>query len=244
MRIGVKSGLQTVWNDGRGLYADGAGAEERFSQWTNGLMLYFDLVESGRRRELLRGLRGSDVARPDDLLQAFFLVGGLWKTGEQASALTQVEHNWGRVADRIGGTWSEKWDRGSGDEVPGPGYFLGSEVLGIRPASPGYETVEVAPQHAGMDRAEGTVPTCRGTIQVAWDVGESFHIHMTRSQIGRTNVRVPRRGQRFPTVTVNGEPVWRNEKFHPNSVARQVVSGEEEIVIVTEGCGPYDIEAG
>ena len=241
----VKQGLQGLWDAGRGLFIDGEETEDGFSQWTNGLMLYFDLVESAQQLErMLRGLRGTDVARPEDLLQAFFLVGGLWRSREQELALTHVDQHWGRVATREGGSWCEKWDRGTGNEVPGPEYYLGSEVLGVRPVSSGYETVEVAPQFAGIDRAEGAVPTCCGMVRVAWRVGETFRLRVERSQMGRTHLRIPRRDRRFPTVTVNGEPVWRNEKFHPNSVVREVVCEEDEVMLVTEGSGPYDIQAG
>ena len=52
-------------------------------------------------------------------------------------------------------------------------YELPAVTLGVRPASPGYETVRVAPVPGYLDHAEGTVHTLRGDVRVAWHRNES-----------------------------------------------------------------------
>ncbi len=47
-------------------------------------------------------------------------------------------------------------------------YELPSVTLGVRPASPGYETVEVIPVPGYLDHAAGTVHTPRGDVHVEW----------------------------------------------------------------------------
>lgn len=47
-------------------------------------------------------------------------------------------------------------------------YELPSVTLGVRPASPGYETVKVAPVQGYLDHAEGTVHTPCGDVHVEW----------------------------------------------------------------------------
>lgn len=47
-------------------------------------------------------------------------------------------------------------------------YEIPSVVLGVRPASPGYETIKVAPVAGYLDHAEGTVCTPHGDIHVRW----------------------------------------------------------------------------
>lgn len=47
-------------------------------------------------------------------------------------------------------------------------YELPSVTLGVRPASPGYETVKVAPVPGYLDHAEGTVHTPHGDVRVEW----------------------------------------------------------------------------
>ena len=232
--------MQKHWNDARGLFSDNGGSNGPFSQWTNGLMLYFDLADRRQCKSVAREMRGSDVARPIDLLQAYFVVGGLWQSGAQETALAQVEQHWGRLIPREGVTWAQK-SRDDEDEVPGPEYFLGSQVLGVRPAAIGYDVVEIAPQFGGLTWAEGLVSTRRGNVSVSWEAGETVRVLVGRSIAGRSRVRVPRGDRRFPTLTVNGETVWRNEKFHPNSSVREVISEGEAIVLGTEGTGPFEV---
>ena len=47
-------------------------------------------------------------------------------------------------------------------------YELPSAMLGVRPAAPGYEEIEVAPQPGLLQSASGTVCTPHGPISVAW----------------------------------------------------------------------------
>lgn len=47
-------------------------------------------------------------------------------------------------------------------------YELPSAILGVRPAAPGYEKVDIHPHTEFLDFAEGTVQTPKGTISVSW----------------------------------------------------------------------------
>ena len=49
-------------------------------------------------------------------------------------------------------------------------YELPSVVLGVRPASPGYERLLVAPQPGYLTNASGTVHTPHGNVQVSWSL--------------------------------------------------------------------------
>ena len=48
----------------------------------------------------------------------------------------------------------------------GPAAWLVSRILGVRPVAPGCRTVEVKPDLAGLDWAEGTFPAPSGDISV------------------------------------------------------------------------------
>ena len=50
-------------------------------------------------------------------------------------------------------------------------YELPSVTLGVRPASPGYEKIEVHPVPGALTSASGTVHTPRGDLNVAWEKG-------------------------------------------------------------------------
>jgi hypothetical protein len=51
----------------------------------------------------------------------------------------------------------------------GPTAWLSENVLGITPASPGYDSVSLQPELLGLDFAEGSVPTPHGTITLRID---------------------------------------------------------------------------
>ena len=51
----------------------------------------------------------------------------------------------------------------------GPTAWLSENVLGITPASPGYDTVDIRPNLLGLDFAHGSVPTPHGVISISLD---------------------------------------------------------------------------
>ena len=46
-----------------------------------------------------------------------------------------------------------------------PTYQLSRRVLGVAPAAPGFAEIELAPDLADLDHAEGVVPTPRGDVE-------------------------------------------------------------------------------
>ena len=68
-----------------------------------------------------------------------------------------------------GGHWSRSLCHGWS---AAPAYFLSTKVLGVTAAAPGYSRVRIAPQPWTLRWARGAVPTPRGPVSVAWEVGE------------------------------------------------------------------------
>jgi hypothetical protein len=64
----------------------------------------------------------------------------------------------------------EMWDRGDLSHSWGgtPLYQLTTEVLGVRPTSPGFATFTVTPKPMELSWAKGVVPTPHGEIRVEW----------------------------------------------------------------------------
>ena len=54
----------------------------------------------------------------------------------------------------------------------GPVYLLPAYVLGIRPLTPGFEKVLIAPQPGDLTWAEGKVPTPHGPVSVRWSTAQ------------------------------------------------------------------------
>jgi hypothetical protein len=239
----VRKGLQAAWCEKEGLFADEVGGEDSFGQWANALALYFGLARAAQVERIIGQIRREDVRRPDSLLESFFLAGGLWRAGAGARALDWIEQQWGRLVEREGRTWGEKERMDGAEEMPGPECFLGSHLLGVTPTRSGYEVLEIRPLHSGVIRAEGRLLTGRGTVGVKWWHDENrqrFGLVIDLPEEGETHLAVPRLGMRFPTLTLNGETLWRNEKVYPNGFVREVISEDEWIVLVLQRGGRYE----
>lgn len=59
----------------------------------------------------------------------------------------------------------------------GPTAWLTEHVLGLAPASPGFETVRVRPNLAGLDWARGAIPTPHGPLSVEHRAGADGTVH-------------------------------------------------------------------
>lgn len=259
----ARKALQAAWNEEQGLFADLPmwSRTDDCSRWTNALVLYFDLANPRQKVRVAQHLSG-DSASEDDLWQAFFVAGGLWRAGADTAALAYVQKKWGRLLSRPGRTWGEK--AGSLAAQPGPEGLLAAHVLGVVPKAegileiqpqvpglkltmktiPAYGTPiwEIRPQVSGLERAEGVVSTPHGDVEVAWGAyGGGFSARLSVPHDGETHLSVPRCDKRFPQIEINGETVWRNEKAHPNFHVQELISEEERVVMVLRRAGQYEV---
>lgn len=221
----VGRALQQAW--------DQEAAEDR---WAYALALYVGLIEPESQENGARRLATAG------LLEAFYLEGGLWRSGAEARALEYLESKWGGLAGREEVTWGEK--EAGGEVLPGPEYYLGSQILGIRPGAPGYQALEIRPCALGLGGVEvrGRVRTGRGAVEVEWrQAGGRFWLTLTLEQEGHTRLWLPRLGQRFPMVSLNGETLWRNEKMYPNPLVQQISAEAEHLVLSFAAAGQYEV---
>ena len=240
----LRQALLALRVEEKGLFADAPGGG--CSQLTNALILLFGLESPDRRPRMVASLRGDDVAPVSDLVEAFSLVGGLWEAGAPEMALDAVEAHWTRIADREGPTWQDKTVRPAARPLPGPEYYLGARLIGLRPLEPGFERVEIRPSAGGPVYAGGVFATARGWMEARWQrapSGAGITINIDLEQAGATQVAVPRCGLRQPTVTIDGETVWRNEKVYPNGMVREISSEADYVVLGLEAGGAHTVVA-
>ena len=231
----ARKALQAAWSEEQGLFADAPGAAD-CSRWTNALVLYFALASPKQQEQVAQHLSGDSAS--DDLWQAFFVAGALWRADAGAAALSYIQRKWGRLLARPGQTWGEK--AGSLAAQPGPESLLAAHVLGVVLKTE--EVLEIRPQLSGLERAEGVVPTPHGDVEVAWGAyGGGFSARLTVPHDGETHLSVPRCDKRFPQIEINGETVWRNEKAHPNFHVQELISQEERVVMVLRRAGQYEV---
>jgi alpha-L-rhamnosidase len=105
-------------------------------------------------------------------------------------------------------------------------------LLGVRPAAPGYSSVQVTPPQVGLARATGVVPTQRGNVSVSWQrpsrADGIFSLNVTIPPNATASVRVPAVGVRGVTESakpVAGAPGVRSATMDGAYAVVQVGSG-------------------
>ncbi|MEW6750353.1 MAG: alpha-L-rhamnosidase C-terminal domain-containing protein [Candidatus Latescibacterota bacterium] len=235
--------LQQAFDPEAGLFAEAlGGASAGFSQYTNGLVLLWGAPDPEQRARVVQQFLSEAAVPTRDLTQAFVVAGGLWRAGAGREALAWVEHHWGRLLGHEGGTWGEKLPGVPPDPVPGPEFYLASQVLGVRPAVPGFRVMDVAPQPSGVEQMHGHLLTAAGPVSVEWRAGDGHTLQLRAETPADCQVRLglPRLDLRFPTLVLNRQIVWRNEKVYPNDFVREVISERERIVLVLPRGGVYE----
>lgn len=177
--------LELLYMRDRKLFRDGIGTDHS-SQHANLFPLAFGLVPAEDRQELAaelasRGMRCSVYA-------AHYLLEALFVNQADAQAmeliLADTDRSWKHMLES--GTtitweaWDQKykpnqdWNHAWG---AAPANLLPRFVLGVNPLQPGWMQCKISPYTAGLEFAEGTVPTPRGPIHVRWDNAENFRLH-------------------------------------------------------------------
>ena len=211
------------------------------AHWADAFALYFQLVESGRAIPVVRRLNGFDL-KGGDLWLAFFQAGALWRSGECQGACSVIEDNWGRLLQLTGRTWSERAD--TLETLPGPDALIGYYYLGIRSIAARERVIEVRPSVQSLERVQAELTIRDNIISVNWSLNGAGYLllEVEQSQKSELRLAIPRLGKRFPTITINGEMVWRNEKVYNNFQVREVVSELEHVVFVVYKAGTYKVE--
>ena len=154
-----------AWDAGKGLFADTPGGSQ-FSQHTNALAILSGAVPDGDRRAVMRR-----VLDNPSLLQASYYFRFYVDEAMEQAGLADL------YLDRLA-PWREMIRNGltTTPENPEPtrsdshawsahpNYHLLTTVLGIRPGSPGFRTVTIAPALGPLKQVSGHMPHPAGTI--------------------------------------------------------------------------------
>jgi alpha-L-rhamnosidase len=177
-----------------------------YRQTSNVLALAFGIVPAGREDAVLEHLVEDVHARGDHLntgaLGTKYLLPVLTERGHGDLAYriaTQRSFpSWGYWIDNGATSLWEMWDLGSRSLDHA---FLGGaiedwffkDLAGIRPAAPGFETVEVRPEPvAGLDRARAATRTPFGRVAAGWERrGDGLRLDVTVPVGSRALVHVP-----------------------------------------------------
>lgn len=239
----LAAAIESRWLQDRQLYADGASGGDA-SQFTQALVMVAGGVSAERVPRLAAALRSA--AAVADLRQAFFLADGLWRVGQGARALEVVRNQWLRIADREGPTWRDKRGTEAGLLAPGPDYLLARWLLGVSPLEPGFRRARVRPSFDLIPTARAELQTPNGQISLFWRTVDFEQDNRTTVSLQTegdviTELAIDRGGRRNPTLSVNGEVIWRNEKIYPNPNVHEIAAEEDAVTLVFGRPGKWNI---
>lgn len=159
--------MQTCWDESRQLFADTPN-KESFSQHANVMAVLTNLIPEHEQFELMER-----VLSEEDLVQCtyyyrFYLHQAMKKVGMGDRYLAALEP-WRDMLDLGLTTFAEEPDPTRSDchaWSASPNYDLLATVCGIRPASPGFKSVQISPALGDLKWIEGSIPHPAGEIIV------------------------------------------------------------------------------
>ena len=158
-----------AWDPGRRLFRDSPDSAA-FSQQTNVLAILTDALPVAEQRALMERVLADSTLVPASYYFAWYVHEALAKVG-LADRYMEVLAPWQRMLALGLTSAPEKEEPTRSDShawSAHPNYGLLATVLGIRPASPGFRTVRIAPALGALGTASGRVPHPRGDIDVAF----------------------------------------------------------------------------
>ena len=156
-----------TWDAGRGLFRDTPGVNE-FSQQTNTLAILTDTVPTTEQRALMERILTDRSLTQATYYFAFYVHEALRHAGMADRYLEQLAP-WREMLRKGLTTTPEQPDPTRSDShawAAHPNYGLLATVLGVRPLTPGFKSVLIAPNPGSLSTASGSVPHPLGDIAV------------------------------------------------------------------------------
>ena len=160
-----------------GLYRDGI-ATDHHSLHANHFALALGVVPEQHKAEVLRYIRTRGMAC--SVYAAQFLMEALYQEGVEDYALTlltkQDERSWYNMVRHNTTITYEAWDDKFKSNQDwnhawgaAPANIIPRYLVGVRPATAGFEKMVISPQISSLKHVEATVPTIRGAVGVEID---------------------------------------------------------------------------
>lgn len=164
----LKAGVRTAaWDDERGLLAD-TPEQQSFSQHANVLGVLTGLFSDAEEQAVMDRVRTDTTLTQATYYFQFYVHRALDEVGLGRRYISQLDP-WRTMLDRGLTTFAEEPDPTRSDShawSAHPNYNLLAIVAGIRPASPGFQTVQVTPSLGPLDELKASMPHPQGTIAV------------------------------------------------------------------------------
>ncbi len=167
-----------LWNPQRELFADTLDGVV-LGEHASILAILYDLVDHDTAVSILERLeKANDLARTT-IYYSYYTFRAYEKLGQWGRAYQARKYLWENQLALGATTWFESPEPSRSDCHAWGSWILCdlfTSVLGIQPAQPGYRSVLVKPNFAGLAWARGAMPTVRGPVEVAWQRGEGHYL--------------------------------------------------------------------
>ncbi len=168
-------------------------------------LLWSNLLPRGQGEAAGERALAADIPGIGTPFQGIFLLEGLFNYGRDQRALDFIRSFWGSLLARGATTfwehfqanWPKDFAAACGQSLchgwsAAPTYVLGARVLGVRPLSPGFAKVLIAPSPCDLAWAKGVVPTPHGPVRVSWRRNaDRFDLDYTLPPGCEADVRLP-----------------------------------------------------
>jgi len=158
------------WNEELGLFSDDA-AGQRFSEHAQALAVLGGFIDSEKRRRIAEGLAApNNLARASIyfthyLFEAFCALGNMRAVQDRFGFWFNLERNGFKTTPETADPCRSECHAWGAH----PLYHFFASILGIRPASMGFESVRIAPQLGSLGHAQGRFAHPLGDIEVEFD---------------------------------------------------------------------------
>jgi hypothetical protein len=192
-----------AWDAARGLFRDSPDSSATYSQQTNVLAILADAAPISMQRTVMERVLSDTSLTPASYYFSFYVLEALRKAGLAERYIEQLAP-WQKML-ALGLTSAPENPEPTRSDTHAwaahPNYGLLATVLGVRPSSPGFRTVRIAPALGPLRHAEGQVPHPLGDIAVAFERAGERGL--------RAEIRLP--------PGLSGELIWRGQqrKLHP-----------------------------
>lgn len=217
----LRSAMNARLVDASGRYTDGLRADgtlsAHFSQQANSLPLAFGIVPDERRSAVLAQVKSLRMS--SGLVTVRMLVEAIGESGDAAHLVdlftNETWDGWAKSLARGATCTWESWSAIDGNESLSHGWgaigLVGYTryILGVTPLEPQYAKIRVRPLDFGstLTHAEGTLPTDRGAVRVAWRRTDEhvYRLELTLPNAMTAEVWIPASGAK--TVVADGKTI-------------------------------------
>jgi hypothetical protein len=102
-----------------------------------------------------------------------YVAMALCESGQHPQMWSHVAQRWNRMAEKGATSW---WETFLGDDLDSlchiwscvPGYLMMAEILGVKPAAPGFSRILISPRVDLIERVHGRIPLPGGEVRIDW----------------------------------------------------------------------------